>query len=76
MTDKLYGWYSAKQEACCRAKITRRVGDLDFRPSKYTTPGGSVVVVTQVTKSPTNPENQWDDAVCLGEVVRWLGKVE
>jgi hypothetical protein len=75
MTAKKYGWYSEKQAAYTeRVTMFGKASNLDRRPNLYTTPDGRVVVVTQVTATPTDPENCWGDSMCLGEVVKWLGK--
>jgi len=84
MQTTMIGWYSKKAavllghpnvEYIFTAGPDGRMRPIPYTPSPrggsvYATPDGREVTVTEVRRDSSRP--MWDDAVCVGEVTRWL----
>lgn len=80
----MIGWYSKKAAAALGhpnigylfvVGLDGRMRPIPHTPpprggSVYATPDGREVTVTEVRRDGGRP--RWDDAVCVGEVTRWL----
>lgn len=71
-STKLYGWYSAKQVEMWGNRIYDSDDPNAVTAVLYSTPDGSTVIVTEVTSNPERPYGNFDDYVCLGEVVSYI----
>lgn len=59
-SKKMYGWVSKTKDKLGCFKV------------KYSTPDGGSVWCSMITGSDTDHRSNWNDAVCIGEVINFL----
>ena len=72
MSDQRWGYYSQEH-----ADMLRDTGGIHHWPIWYATPTGDRVLVTCIGRSenPLDVGYMWPDAVCVGEVTHYIGRV-
>lgn len=85
MTEQKYAWYSQKMHKCNKdnvemgspyPKYNRGKGEYkprDFDCHIYLNLNGERIICTEVNNSPTKIDSSYDDFICLGKVIKWLG---
>ena len=85
MDEQKYAWYSPTMHKHMQEQVEFGVTLPTFENGKvidkkrdydchiYLNLNGERIICTEINNSPTKSDNVYDDFVCLGKVVKWLG---
>ena len=85
MDEQKYAWYSPTMHKNLKEQIEFGVmiptyekgilkyNKLDYDCHIYLNLNGERIICTEVNNSPTKNDSVYDDFVCLGKVIKWLG---
>ena len=85
MAEQKYAWYSPTMHQDAKNAVKMGMKYVTFKNGKtkykkkdydchiYLNLNGERIICTEVNNYPTKVETNYDDCVCLGKVIKWLG---